>query len=63
MFNAHTDFIHDTFVRAALLVCNSGVALAFAAAAHAQTALAPAYPMELQNHTCYKSTFKKIYIQ
>jgi pimeloyl-ACP methyl ester carboxylesterase len=44
MFNAHTDFIHDTFARAALLVCNSGVALAFAAAAHAQTALAPAYP-------------------
>jgi hypothetical protein len=44
MFNAHTHFIHDTFVRAALLVCNSGVALAFAAAAHAQTALAPAYP-------------------
>jgi hypothetical protein len=42
--NAHMDFIHDTFALAALLVCNSGVVLAFAAAAHAQTALAPAYP-------------------
>ena len=39
-----TNFIHDTFARGALLVCNSGMALAFAAAAHAQTALAPAYP-------------------
>lgn len=35
---------NDTFVYAALFVCNSGVALAFAAAAYAQTALAPAYP-------------------
>jgi dienelactone hydrolase len=33
-----------SFACAALLVCNSGIALAFAASAHAQTALAPAYP-------------------
>jgi hypothetical protein len=44
MFNARKVFIYDTFIRAALLVRNSGVTLAFAAAAHAQTALAPAYP-------------------
>lgn len=36
--------MHDTFTRAAWFIGNSGVALAFAAAAHAQIALAPAYP-------------------
>ena len=44
MFDAIKNSIHDTLTRAAWLVGNSGVALAFAAAAHAQTALAPAYP-------------------
>ena len=44
MFNERTNFIHNTFTRAALLIYNSGVALAFAAAAHAQTVLTPAYP-------------------
>ena len=44
MFNARTNFIYNTFTRAVWFIGNSGVALAFAAAAHAQTALAPAYP-------------------
>src|SRR3984893_4625140 len=44
MFNARKNSMHDTFTRAAWLIGNSGVALAFAAAAHAQIALAPAYP-------------------
>ena len=44
MFNARKNYMHDTFTRAAWLIGNSGVALAFAAAAHAQIALAPAYP-------------------
>ena len=44
MFNVPRNFTHDTFTRAAWLIGNSGAALAFAAAAHAQIALAPAYP-------------------
>ena len=44
MFNERKNYMHDTFTRAAWLIGNSGVALAFAAAAHAQIALAPAYP-------------------
>ena len=44
MFNACKISIHDTSTRAAWFIGASGVALAFAAAAHAQTALAPAYP-------------------
>src|ERR1700737_652077 len=44
MFSARTNFIRNTLIRTAWLIGNSGVALAFAAAAHAQIALAPAYP-------------------
>src|ERR1700737_5437360 len=44
MLNIRKNSVHGTFIRAAWLIGNSGVALAFAAAAHAQIALAPAYP-------------------
>ena len=44
MFNARKNSMLDTLTRAARLIGSSAVALAFAAAAHAQIALAPAYP-------------------
>jgi hypothetical protein len=44
MLNIRKNSVHGTFTRVAWLVGNSGAALAFAAAAHAQIALAPAYP-------------------
>jgi hypothetical protein len=44
MFNARKNPMPNTLTRAAWLIGNSGVALAFAAAAHAQMALAPAHP-------------------
>jgi pimeloyl-ACP methyl ester carboxylesterase len=44
MFNSCENSMHNTFTRAAWLIGISGVALAFAVAAHAQIALAPAYP-------------------
>jgi len=44
MLNILKNSVHGTFIRAAWLIVNSGAAFAFAAAAHAQIALAPAYP-------------------